>query len=150
MFLAQWHALPEGAAHDIDWSAFLQLKRDVSRELEKLREAQQIGAPLDAEVDLYCAPAEFDRFNALGEELRFFLITSAARVHKASVAPANAVPATETGREGVWLTARATTLPKCVRCWHHRPDVGADPEHPEACGRCVGNIQGPGEVRRFT
>ena len=90
VFLAQWHALPEGAAHDIDWSAFLQLKRDVSRELEKLREAQQIGAPLDAEVDIHCAPAEFDRFNALGAELRFFLITSEARVHKASTAPPQA------------------------------------------------------------
>jgi isoleucyl-tRNA synthetase len=150
VFLAQWHTLPEGAAHDVDWSAFLQLKRDVSRELEKLREAQLIGAPLDAEVDIYCAPAEFERFNALQAELRFFLITSAARVHKVSAPPAHAVPASETGREGVWLQVSATTLPKCVRCWHHRADVGADPAHPEACGRCVGNIDGPGEERRFT
>ena len=102
VFMAQWHALPQGAAHDIDWTMFLQLKRDVSRELEKLREAQQIGAPLDAEVDVYCVPAEFERFNALGAELRFLLITSEAKVHKASAAPPGAVPATETGtRRGV-------------------------------------------------
>jgi isoleucyl-tRNA synthetase len=150
VFLAQWHVLPEGAAHDLDWNAFLQLKRDVSRELEKLREAQLIGAPLDAEVDIYCAPAEFDRFNALGAELRFLLITSEARVHKVSAPPPNAVPAAETGREGVWLAVRAASEPKCVRCWHHRPDVGADPAHPELCGRCVGNLEGPGEERRFT
>ena len=150
VFLAQWHALPEGAAHDVDWSAFLQLKRDVSRELEKLREAQLIGAPLDAEVDLYCAPAEFDRFNALGKELRFLLITSEARVHKVSVPPPTAVPALETGREGVWLEVRASQQPKCVRCWHHRPDVGANPAYPDACGRCAGNLEGPGEERSFT
>jgi isoleucyl-tRNA synthetase len=150
VFLAQWHALPEGAAHDVDWNAFLQLKRDVSRELEKLREAQLIGAPLDAEVDIYCAPAEFDRFNALGQELRFLLITSEARVHKVSAPPPNAVPAAETGREGVWLAVRAATQPKCVRCWHHRPDVGVDPAHPELCGRCVGNLAAPGEEGRFT
>ena len=150
VFLARWHALPEGAAHDVDWNAFLQLKRDVSRELEKLRDAQLIGAPLDAEVDIYCVPAEFERFNALGKELRFLLITSEARVHKVAVPPPNAVPAAETGREGVWLAVRAASEPKCVRCWHHRPDVGADPAHPELCGRCVGNLDGPGEERRFT
>ena len=84
VFLTQWQALPEGAAHEIDWTAFMNLKRDVSRELEKLREAQQIGAPLDAEVEVYCVPAEFERFNALGAELRFLLITSEASVHKVS------------------------------------------------------------------
>jgi isoleucyl-tRNA synthetase len=38
---------------------------------------------------------------------------------------------------------------KCVRCWHHRVDVGADPEHPELCARCVTNVAGPGEQRRY-
>ena len=150
VFLTQWQTLPEGAAHDIDWPSLLNLKRDVSRELEKLREAQQIGAPLDAEVDVYCVPAEFERFNALGAELRFLLITSEATVHKVSAAPPEAVPATETVREGVWLAVRPSSKPKCVRCWHHRADVGADPAHPEICGRCVVNLSAPGEERRFT
>jgi isoleucyl-tRNA synthetase len=149
VFLTQWHALPEAAAHDVEWPAFFQLKRDVSRELEKLRDAQQIGAPLDAEVDVYCVPAEFERFNALGAELRFLLITSEATVHKVSAPPAGAVPASETGREGVWLAVRASTHPKCVRCWHHRVEVGADPAHPDICARCSSNIDGPGEARRF-
>ncbi|HEY4339143.1 MAG TPA: isoleucine--tRNA ligase [Steroidobacteraceae bacterium] len=149
VFLAQWHALPQGAAHDVDWPVFLQLKRDVSRELEKLREAQQIGAPLDAEVDVYCVPAEFERFNALGAELRFLLITSEARVHKVSAPPAGAVAATETAREGVWLAVRATTHAKCVRCWHHRPEVGTNSAHADICDRCSSNIDGPGETRRF-
>ena len=150
VFLTQWHVLPEAVSHEIDWPTFMALKRDVSRELEKLREAQQIGAPLDAEVDIYCVPAEFERFNALGAELRFLLITSAAAVHKVSAPPAGAVPATETAREGVWLAVRASTYLKCVRCWHHRPEVGTDPKHPEICDRCIGNLEGPGEVRRFT
>jgi isoleucyl-tRNA synthetase len=125
------------------------LKRDVSRELEKLRDAQQIGAPLDAEVDVYCVPAEFERFNALGAELRFLLITSEATVHKVSAPPPGAVPASETAREGVWLAVRATTHRKCARCWHHRAEVGANPAHPDICARCISNIDGPGEERRF-
>jgi isoleucyl-tRNA synthetase len=38
---------------------------------------------------------------------------------------------------------------KCVRCWHYREDVGANADHPELCGRCVDNVAGDGEQRRF-
>ncbi|HTX06386.1 MAG TPA: isoleucine--tRNA ligase [Steroidobacteraceae bacterium] len=150
VFLETWHAVPEVSAADIEWPALLQLRTDVTRELEKLRDAGSIGAPLDAEVDLYCAPDEYARFDALGDELRFFFITSHARVHRIEGAPpAEAVLASNTGRSGVWIAVKATSDPKCIRCWQHRPDVGSDPKHPEICGRCVANIEGPGEHRRY-
>jgi isoleucyl-tRNA synthetase len=140
VFLETWHPLPEVSATDVDWPALLQLRTDVTRELEKLRDAGSIGAPLDAEVDVYCVPDEYERFNALGDELRFFFITSHARVHRVEDA---------SGRSGVWVAVKPTSDPKCVRCWQRRPDVGSNPKHPEICGRCVSNIEGPGEVRRF-
>ncbi|HUA22784.1 MAG TPA: class I tRNA ligase family protein, partial [Steroidobacteraceae bacterium] len=150
VFLETWHQAPEVAAGDIEWPALLQLRSDVTRELEKLRDAGSIGAPLDAEVDVYCAPDEYARFNALGDELRFFFITSHARVHRLEGAPpADAAPAANTGRSGVWIAVKPTSDPKCVRCWQRRPDVGSNPKHPEICGRCVTNVDGPGEVRRF-
>jgi isoleucyl-tRNA synthetase len=150
VFLETWHPLPEVSARDVDWVALLQLRSDVTRELEKLRDAGAIGAPLDAEVDIYCVPDEYARFNALGEELRFFFITSHARVKRVEGAPpADAVPATNTGRHGVWIAVQPTSDPKCIRCWQHRPDVGSNPRHPEICGRCVLNVDGPGEERRF-
>jgi isoleucyl-tRNA synthetase len=127
----------------------LELRRDVLRELEKLRDGGAIGAPLDAEVDVYCVPAEHARFNALGSELRFFFITSAARVHKVWVAPEGATPAPSAAREGVWVQVRPTQAAKCVRCWQRLPDVGTHPEHPELCRRCIENVSGPGEQRRF-
>jgi isoleucyl-tRNA synthetase len=36
-----------------------------------------------------------------------------------------------------------------VRCWHKRDDVGAVAKHPELCARCAGNVDGPGETRRW-
>jgi isoleucyl-tRNA synthetase len=27
--------------------------------------------------------------------------------------------------------------------------VGAHADHPELCGRCIDNVAGPGEIRRF-
>jgi isoleucyl-tRNA synthetase len=149
VFLETWHAVPETPSDSIDWPALIQLRTDVVRGLEKLRDAGSIGAPLDAEVDVYCAPDEYARFNALGEELRFLFITSQARVHEVATPPDDAVLATSTGRGGVWITLKPTSDPKCVRCWHRRPDVGRYPEHPELCGRCVTNVDGPGEQRKF-
>ena len=77
------------------------------------------------------------------------LITSAARVHVADEAPADTVPAASVSGGGVWLRVQPLEDPKCVRCWHRRPDVGAHPEHPEICGRCVDNVAGEGERRQF-
>ena len=148
VFHETWHALPEVAADGIDWQALMQLRAAVLRELEKLRDAGAIGAPLDARVDVYCLPAERERLDALGAELRFLLITSHAQLHEVRTPPAAAVPA-DAAREGVWIVAQASDDPKCVRCWHRRGDVGADPRHPQLCARCVSNIEGPGEQRKF-
>jgi isoleucyl-tRNA synthetase len=149
VFHENWHTLPQAHADAIDWDALMQLRTDVTRELEKLRDTGAIGAPLDARVEVYCVAEEFARFAVLGEELRFLLITSHAHVHQAAVAPPGAVAATNTGRSGVWIVVQASAEPKCVRCWHRRADVGSDARHPQLCARCVSNIEGPGEQRKF-
>ena len=131
------------------WVAFA-VRAAVSRELEKLRNSGAIGAPLDAEVDLYCTPEMSATLAPLGEELRFAFITSAVRVHSAEQRPADAVAADEGAQNPAWIVVRASEHLKCTRCWHKRPDVGANSQHPELCGRCVSNIDGPGEERRFT
>jgi len=149
VFLSTWHELPALPADAIDWSALIALRADVARELERLRIAGEIGAPLDAELDVWCDAAQYPRLSALGAELRFLMITSEARVHH-SAAPPDAVPAQGFEGGGVWIQVRPSSDAKCIRCWHHRADVGASPEHPALCGRCVGNLTLPGETRRYS
>ena len=82
--------------------------------------------------------AEQNRLAPLADELRFLFISGDVRV----------VPDAEAkGIVGVF--AQPTSKAKCVRCWHRREDVGADPRHAELCGRCVGNIEGEGEDREW-
>jgi isoleucyl-tRNA synthetase len=116
--------------------------------LEKLRVAGGIGSGLDAEVDLYCDGALAADLGKLADESRFFLITSYARVHPLAARPTEAV---EVQIDGQPLAIRIlpSAHAKCVRCWHHREDVGQNAEHPELCGRCVENAFGAGETRRF-
>jgi isoleucyl-tRNA synthetase len=153
VFLSTWHPLPELPPAEIDWPALIALRGDVARELERLRIAGEIGAPLDAELDVWCSAKQFPRVSALGSELRFLMITSEARVHEvasASEVPSQAVPAPGIEGGGVWLQVRASREVKCVRCWQRRPDVGVSADHPELCGRCVGNLSLPGESRRYS
>ena len=149
VFLSTWYAIPELApAVSADWNTILRVRQAVSRELERLRAAGDIGAPLDARVDLYC-PAPLGAVLAeLGEELRFVFITSEARVHPESERPDSAAVA-GTEAEPFWLAVSPSEDSKCGRCWHRRADVGQHSDHPELCGRCVTNIDGPGEVRIY-
>jgi len=116
----------------------------VSKPLEAMRKAGKIGSSLDAEVALYCDETLRGQLERLGDELRFVLITSEARVLPMDQRPPEA-EATEI--EGLFVQARASEHAKCVRCWHHRPDVGADPDHPGLGGRCVAKVAGDGEKR---
>jgi isoleucyl-tRNA synthetase len=148
VFLNTWHEFPLGAERmpAIDWSALITLKADVARDLERLRAAGAIGAPLEAEVTIYVPAAQAGRYAALRDELRFLLITSQAHVVESDTPSASTVPTSE---PGVWIEVKPSTQPKCVRCWHLRSDVGSDPRHPELCARCVVNVEGPGEERQF-
>src|SRR5690606_19153015 len=114
----------------------------------RLRVAGDIGSSLDAEVDLYCDDRLLAALAPLDDELRFVLITSYARVHPSADRPAGAAEATLDGGEPFWIAAAPSTHAKCVRCWHHRADVGAQAAHPALCARCVENIAGDGETRR--
>ena len=49
----------------------------------------------------------------------------------------------------IGVFSQPTTKAKCARCWHRREDVGTHAAHPLLCGRCVSNVDGPGEVRSW-
>ncbi|MFQ5487921.1 MAG: isoleucine--tRNA ligase, partial [Gammaproteobacteria bacterium] len=155
VFLEEWYAplaaypdaLEQSRMGFAFWDELIAVREAVSRELEKLRVAGDIGSSLDAEVDLYCAPANYETLARLGDELRFVLITSEARLHPLVEKPAGAIAMDEAGE--LWIVASRSPHEKCLRCWHHRPDVGSDPKHPGLCGRCVANVVGSGETRRY-
>jgi len=146
---AQWYELPVVEASRHDWDAVLRVRDHVARELERLREAGCIGSSLDAEVDLYCDAELGAKLAELEDELRFVLLTSYARVHEMEARREGAVSVSDPGLGELAIQVMASSQPKCVRCWHHRVDVGADAGHPELCARCVANVDGPGERRRY-
>jgi isoleucyl-tRNA synthetase len=152
VFLETWYDklafLPENSS-DITltrayWSDVAAVKTAVNKEIEEARNRKEVGAGLSAEVDLYVTPERKEALAAMGDELRFVLITSAVRLQ----------PLSELGVltevEGLRVRVSPSGHQKCARCWHYRADVGSNPAHPEICVRCVDNLpDGKGEVRKF-
>ncbi len=140
VMLAQWYDGLAELPNDAPLSAarfdqLLDLRESVAKILEPMRAAGEIGAALEAEIVVSADEHTRAWLEPLADELRFFFISGDVTVQPAGVAPP--------------IMATPTTKPKCVRCWQHRGDIGTHAEHPELCGRCIINIDGPGESRRW-
>jgi isoleucyl-tRNA synthetase len=141
-----WYDIPQAKATSMTadyWAQIMAVKQAVNKSLELQRNEGVIGGSLSAEITLYAAPELYAQLLQLGDELRFVLLTSKASL----VASENG--GAETELAGLRLDIHATEHVKCERCWHHREDVGVVAAEPELCGRCVDNVSGAGEVRKF-
>jgi isoleucyl-tRNA synthetase len=119
------------------YAALRAVRAEVTKELEELRGAGSIGSSLQAELVVKAAGEKYKLLDSLDDDLKFVFITSQA---KALEVPAESDEA---------IAVSASTAPKCERCWHYRADVGSHADHAGLCGRCVSNLFGSGEDRRF-
>ncbi|MDB5791923.1 MAG: isoleucine-tRNA ligase [Massilia sp.] len=130
-------ALPDAEQLLAKYAALREVRADVTKQLEELRASGAIGSSLQAELTVRAAGDKHALLASLEDDLKFVFITSQATVEQA----ANEL------EEAVQVTA--SSAPKCERCWHYRRDVGQHHEHTGLCGRCVSNLFGAGEARRF-
>jgi isoleucyl-tRNA synthetase len=132
VLLHTWHQFPDAGGDLCEhWDEIRAARSEVQKEIEALRAAGKIGSSLQAEVEVHAASHRFELLKSLGDDLRFVLITSQAKVVQ--------------GGHGIVVVP--SQHPKCERCWHYRADVGADPAHADICGRCLENLYGSGEHR---
>ncbi len=118
------------------FDALMAMREQVYKTLEPMRAAGEIGAALEAEIEISAPSDVREWLTPMQDELRFLFISGD-------------VTLTAGQEKGLGVLARPTTKPKCIRCWHRQADVGTHAAHPELCGRCVDNVDGAGETRRF-
>ena len=128
---------PEAPLTAADFKRLLALRESVSRTLEPMRAAGTIGAALEAEIALACGVSEQNWLAPFVDELRFLFITGDVSL------------VADDAAKDIAVSATASDKPKCARCWHYRSDVGEHAAHPTLCGRCVDNVDGQGEDRRW-
>jgi len=133
--------------NDAYWAELLKVRGEVNRVIEQARADKRLGGSLEATVTLYADAALAEKLNSLGEELRFVLLTSGAQVADYALAGEEAQQSDVL--KGLKIALHKAEGEKCPRCWHYTTDVGQNAEHAEVCGRCVTNIAGNGEERKF-
>ena len=114
------------------WARIREIRDLANKQIEAVRSTGAVGSSLQARLAITAAPADHALLAALGEDLHFVFITSAASLAEGAELAVDVTPSTAT---------------KCERCWHWRDDVGHDAAHPTLCGRCTTNLYGAGETR---
>ncbi|MCG6415866.1 isoleucine--tRNA ligase [Vibrio fluvialis] len=151
VFADEWYeglfGLAEGEELNNEfWTDIQKVRGAVNKLLENARNEKTIGGSLQAEVTLFASDELAAKINKLEDELRFVLLTSKANV-KPLAEKSYAAQATDI--DGLFVQVNKTEAEKCDRCWHYTPDVGTIKGHETICGRCVSNVDGEGEVRKF-
>ena len=142
VFEDTWYALPKHGlgAEDIKvWELTRSVRATALKHIELLREEGKVGSSLQAEIDVNVDKNTYELLKKLGEDLRFIMITSKANLQ--------AFP--EFGSDTKSVSVQASAHKKCERCWHYVATVGENSEHPSICSRCVSNLFGAGEVRKY-
>ena len=125
---------PQDDALLAKWTRIREIRDAVNKDIEALRADGKVGSSLQAEVTLEVAEADFGLLSSLGSDVKFVFIISAITLVAGSAHK---------------TVVKASLNTKCERCWHYVEDVGHHLAHPTICGRCISNLHGAGEVRRF-
>ncbi|MEA5441740.1 isoleucine--tRNA ligase [Cyanobium gracile] len=127
----------------------LELRAQVNRVLEGCRGRGELGASLEAQVQLELAEtAPLQEALALVaasphrevDNLADWLLVSALEIG----GPPLEAPLAAIEEEGVTVRIAGASGSKCERCWHHEDDIGTHTSHPSLCGRCVGVLERQG------
>ena len=146
VFERGWPTAPEQwrqSALEQPMNQILELRALVNRQLESCRSAAQLGASLEAQVQLSLGEGSEATQAALSwlensahpkvDNLADWLLVSALEIGGSS---AEAVLA-EASENGITVQIRKAAGQKCERCWHYESDIGEHAAHPTLCGRCV-------------
>ena len=120
--------LERAKAEQAVWKTLFELRDLALPELEKARQAKQIGKALEAKLSFVGSSEMLAEAKEHQESLRELL-----NVSQLEIKP-------ERGDKIAVAVSRADGA-KCERCWHWETDVGSHPDHPTICARCVKAVE---------
>ena len=125
--------------HTIEiWNKLLAVRESVLKALEPARQSKLIGGGLEAKVVLHARDSALELLN----QYRKFLpeVFGVSQVSVAADANPPAPPA-ETDASGWRVEVARADGAKCERCWNYSTQVGASPDYPTVCERCVAALE---------
>jgi len=119
------------------WARLSSVRNEVTREIEKLRNAGEVRSSLEAAVTLYTPDSDLLSFlrryeDALSE---IFIVS---KVDLPGEEPQSAVSGMDIPE--LKIVVKRSSYAKCGRCWNLRESVGTNDRYPDLCERCAGVV----------
>ncbi|MCR3754929.1 MAG: isoleucine--tRNA ligase [Candidatus Westeberhardia cardiocondylae] len=153
LFTEEWyknlyHLNPKEVLNEKYWNLIQKIKDEINIIIEKEKNNHAVHSSLETNVILYAKPNLAKKLKIIENELYFALSTSSAKIknyyedHKKL-----AIPCKNLNNLKILITKAKGD--KCQRCWHYTTDIQKNTKYPTICHRCINNITGIGETRKF-
>lgn len=98
-----------------------EVRVELAKMLEELRQSKVIGSSLDAEAHISAKGERFKILSAMKHSLREYFIVSAVHLSEGENR----------------IEAKRASGDKCERCWHYSEKLNTSPKLPNICPKCV-------------
>ncbi len=122
------------------WEKLIKIKNYLNKKIEILKYKKQIKSTLETTITLYLKKNFFKKIKKIKSELKFFFLTS-----KLNIKSKNNL----NKKKFFKIKCNKNTGIKCERCWHYVSKINNHINYPNICKRCITNIVGKGEKRKF-
>ncbi|MCV2518544.1 MAG: isoleucine--tRNA ligase [Candidatus Lightella neohaematopini] len=129
------------------WKKIILIRNEVNKVIEQAKINKIINDSLEANIILYAEPKLLQELNKLNNELKFIFIVSKILVLPYYKANHDAIKLKNVNK--LKINIFRSKDKKCQRCWHYDDSVGLSIKYSSICNRCITNIIGNGEIRKF-
>ena len=131
IFYSEWEEYQNkfNKEEEEEFELLVQLRQRAYQEIEEERKKKDIKNALDCDVEITLEKELFDKISKYSDEMNKILICSSCSIFLG---------------KSEQILVKKSVNEKCTRCWHKVEELENG-----ICKRCINNMSGEGEVRRF-
>lgn len=131
------------------WKIFFYVRNEINKKIEEFRSAGTIKGSLEADIILYIDSEIATKLRFLNKELAFgFLVSSIVILDYENLSKSDKSDSLK-GNLNLKIILKKTKGIKCLRCWNYVSQLSQHQDYFNVCYRCVQNIIGLGEERKY-
>ncbi|BAC24440.1 ileS [Wigglesworthia glossinidia endosymbiont of Glossina brevipalpis] len=129
------------------WKILIKIKNEINKIIEIKKLEDKIKSSLELKITLYAESFIFEELILLKKELNFAFLVSYVSIKKYENSKENAFKSKSI--KNLKILAEKFDGKKCLRCWNYTNDIVNDVKYNKICNRCINNINGVEEKRKY-
>ncbi|XZR52877.1 MAG: isoleucine--tRNA ligase [Enterobacteriaceae bacterium] len=123
--------------NNVLWKKLIKIKNEINKKIEILRINKNIGSSLQVNVIIYANKKLINYLNKFKNELNFIFIISYVKLIISKK------------MNDFKIIINISKEKKCNRCWNYNNNISNISKYIGICNRCINNIFGKGEIRKY-